>query len=91
VARPEDGPNERVTVEPGWAASKSFAIVVNDSVSEAAARTVIEPVAPAAVVDDVAADVSDELADDVVDVEPVELVCPLLPPQPASSAKLATE
>ena len=42
-ARPELPPNEKVTVVPGLAASKSLPIWVNVSVSEAAASTVTGP------------------------------------------------
>jgi hypothetical protein len=39
----ELAPKLSLTVTPGWAASNIFPIVVNDSVNEAAARTVTVP------------------------------------------------
>jgi hypothetical protein len=45
VARPELGPKLNLTVSPGWADSNCFASWVKVPVSDAAANTVIVPVA----------------------------------------------
>jgi hypothetical protein len=44
VDRPELGPKLNFTVSPGWAASNCFPSWVKDPISDAAAKTVIDPV-----------------------------------------------
>jgi len=47
VDRPELGPKLNFTVSPGWAASNCFPSWVKVPISDAAAKTVIEPVGEA--------------------------------------------
>ena len=79
----------KVTVVPGFAASKALPIAVNDSFSDAAANTVIDPLAELlddALDDELADPLDDALAEALVEEVPDELELPQAASDSASTA-----